>query len=307
MQKRWWKEVTGQQVNLRLEEFKCIVAINCNENYIKALEKCFSDAKIYTYSFHGDDDWNNGVSGNGDDVNFHEYLNRLCDPEFLVRGCTIFFNKYESVIDELAESIWQDFLKGGKRPKEELILGAAEVILIKWNCPFLFSNRADELITILKEDRLSQELKDAYDSSRGDLEKLTTIWLGDAKLPHHLELVKGVYAKFTTKHTIGITGASKALHFIHPGLFVPWDAKIREQYHRHSQNHSKEHEIGSPECYAEFIQTCNQITAKLMQKTKWEEIARRHPAYGRSGSLRTIAKMLDECNYCWITKKERWQ
>ncbi|MEM0096805.1 MAG: hypothetical protein QW660_09285 [Candidatus Bathyarchaeia archaeon] len=223
-----------------------------------------------------------------------------------MRGCTIFFNKYESVIDELAESIWQDFLKGGKRPKEELILGAAEVILIKWDCQFLFSNRADELITVLKEDRLSQELKDAYDSSRSDLEKLTAIWLEDAKLLHHLELVKGVYAKFMTKPTIGITGASKALHFIHPGLFVPWDTDIRKQYHLHSPDHGKEHEIGSPECYAEFIQTCHQIATKLIQNVKWTKIAKRHPAYSRLGSLRTIAKMLDECNYCWIRKKERW-
>ena len=60
------------------------------------------------------------------------------------------------------------------------------------------------------------------------------------------------------------------------------------------------------ECYADFMNTCNEIATKVLEKISKEELSRNHPAYSELHHIRTIAKMLDECNYCWFTKGERW-
>jgi hypothetical protein len=45
----------------------------------------------------------------GKNLSFESYIQALQDPEFLLKGCNIFFNEYESYVDAVAESIWQDF------------------------------------------------------------------------------------------------------------------------------------------------------------------------------------------------------
>jgi hypothetical protein len=103
-----------------------------------------------------------------------------------------------------------------------------------------------------------------------------------------------------------MVGASKALHFIEPNVFVPWDTKIRSNYHENDPLHSKQHREGTPECYANFMRTCNSVVARITSKRSYEQLAQTHPVYKALRHIRKPSKMLDECNYCWFTKNERW-
>ena len=239
-------------------------------------------------------------------MSFDSYIQALQNPDFLLNGCRIFFKKYESYVDEVAESIWQVFLKHGRRPSERLILGAAEIILIKWNCPYLFQSKSGELIYILQRDRISKDLESAYNSVKSQLSRLYSLRLSDPQFIDYLEIIKTVYTEFKDKYTIQMVGASKALHFIHPDLFVPWDSKIRENYHNNDPLHNREHMEGSPECYADFMKKCNTIAKAVTSKMSRDQLARTHPAYKMLGHVRTVAKMIDECNYCWFRRNERW-
>ena len=240
------------------------------------------------------------------DAEFSKYINKLQDPAFVLRGCLTFFTKYEGYLDELAESIWQNFLKGGKRPPVRLILGAAEAILIKWNCPFLFESEPDKLIHLLKDNRISKVLVETYEATEHLLTDLYNLELGSPNFIQYADLIKQVYSRYEACEVIRMTGASKALHFIHPKLFVPWDTIIREYYHKYDPNHTKNHKIGSPECYIDFLSTNNNITMQLIKRMPKDQLTKEHPAYSKLQVIRTIPKMLDECNYCWLRKGERW-
>jgi len=310
-QKRVWRIDGNQLKEVRLEEFTKIIAVNCNETYREKIKNCFPHAEIQRIKMELYDEEGCSQSGRDDagrdnSEGFHIYIQNLQDPNFLLKGCGIFFRKYEEYIDEVAESVWQDFLSGGKKPPKRLILGAAEAILIKWNCPFLYQDRAEKLIDALKNNEISRELEAAYNSVEPLLARLYDLRLGSPKFDDHLETIKHVYTEFKEKPTIKSVGASKALHFIHPLLFVPWDTKIRDNYHKYDPDHGKRHEIGSPECYADFMKTCNRVATKVLEKISKEELSRNHPAYSELHHIRTIAKMLDECNYCWFTKGEHW-
>jgi len=309
-QKRVWRIDGNQLREVRLEEFTNIIAVNCNERYYEKIKICFPHAEIQRIEMgmsNEEECSQNGKDDSGENnSDFHIYMQNLQNPNFLLKGCEIFFRKYEGYIDEVAESVWQDFLSGGKKPPKRLILGAVEAILIKWNCPFLYQGKAEELLDALRNDEISRELEAAYNSAESWLARLYDLSLGSPNFADHLETIKHVYAEFKEKPIIKSVGASKALHFIHPLLFVPWDTKIRNNYHKYDPTHNKQHEIGSPECYADFMKTCHRIATKVLEKISKEELSQRHPAYDKLRHIRTIAKMLDECNYCWFTKEERW-
>lgn len=99
-----------------------------------------------------------------------------------------------------------------------------------------------------------------------NLANLYKIELGNPNLVDHLDIIGEIYAEFKNKSTIGMTGASKALHFIHLTLFVPWDMRIRECYHRNDPSSHKNHEVGSPQCYSDFMNTYNNFAIKLLEK-----------------------------------------
>ena len=190
-------------------------------------------------------------------------------------------------------------MKGGQKPDKSIILGGAEAILLKWNRVFYMSH--PKLMA-----KIEDVLEDAYISTSPLLERLYTIRLGQSTLSNYLEDIGTIYENYKQKSSIGMTGASKALHFVHPDLFVPWDDAIRRYYHENDPSHSKRHEVGDSECYAEFIKTCNDITTGLLKKKTLTELVERHPAYVEYKQIRTLPKMLDECNWCWIKMDERW-
>ena len=232
-------------------------------------------------------------------MNLNQFISKLKDPDFLLRGCQIFWDNYEDNVSFAVQSLWQNFLKGGQRPDKPAILGGAEAILLKWNRVFYESRPS--LVAIIED-----ELEDAYASTLTQLEQLYNLQLGQSTLGNYLRNIKAIYENYKQKSSIRITGASKVLHFIHPKLFVAWDDDIRKYYHENDPSHSKQHHIGDAECYAEFIKTCNDIATSLLKKKKLTELVERHPAFLEYKQIRTLPKMLDECNWCWIKKEKGW-
>ena len=136
---------------------------------------------------------------------------------------------------------------------------------------------------------------------------LEGLYLGSDHFDLYLDEIKRVYGVWQSMKSIRMTGASKILHFLVPWLFVPWDDAIRKFYHSEC-NHTG-HTVGDPDCYLEFMKTCNEIAAALLEKCKCRDyryLSYLHPAYIARGDIRTIPKMLDECNYMWIQMGKRW-
>ena len=232
-------------------------------------------------------------------LSFDKFVQNLKDPEFLLKGCQVFCDKYEDNVSFAVQTLWQDFLRGGKKTSKNVILGGAEALLLKWNQAF-YKNYPRLM------EKIEDDLEDAYDSTLPSLEQLYPIRLGQPNLNKHFKDIGVLYENYKRKSSISMTGASKALHFIHPELFVAWDAKIREYYHKNDPSHNKQHKVGSFECYIDFMKTCNDIATDLLKKRTLNELVLRHPAYVEYKQIRSLPKMLDECNWCWIFKNERW-
>lgn len=93
------------------------------------------------------------------------------------------------------------------------------------------------------------------------------------------EDIKSVYSQF--KDLVGQTGATKILHFKHPGLFVMWDTGIRK--------HFKIPNTASPDHYVLFLK---------QMKTEFG-----HIAWTRQD--KTFAKAIDEYNFVMVHGKKK--
>jgi hypothetical protein len=91
--------------------------------------------------------------------------------------------------------------------------------------------------------------------------------------------IKEVYARF--KQLVGQTGASKLLHFKHPGLFVMWDTDIRKRFK--IPNHAL------PDHYIAFLKRMRQEFGHI----RWAK------------NDRTLAKTIDEYNFVVVHGKEK--
>ena len=230
------------------------------------------------------------------------FVQRLKDPAFVIRGCHLVWKTSSHEITSAAfDHIWRDFLRDGhNKPDWHTRLGIAYLMTLEWNKPF-FINNPDQLW------KFRNDIEDAFEQTRRKLETLEGLYLGSASFDLYADLVKGVYETWSLKPSIRMTGASKLLHFLIPWLFMPWDDAIRRYYHEECKHTG--HQIGDADCYLEFMRTCNDIAAALLEKCRcknYRQLAYLHPAYAARGDIRTIPKMLDECNYAWITKGLRW-
>ena len=179
---------------------------------------------------------------------------------------------------------------------QSFVLASAKLIIITWNIV-----QFQKLKTDIKL-KLEDDILDAYNRSRDIFKKLRDkrLWeldLDDDKLKND---IKYIFHAFSSKKSIGITGASKILHILNPYVFMMWDREIRQAYHL---LHNKDHEIGDEKCYLEFLKQSQMILKTLLTKTSEEEIWYKHSAILDKNFIKTFAfresilKMLDECNY----------
>ncbi|MCX8000517.1 MAG: hypothetical protein N3A69_16460 [Leptospiraceae bacterium] len=132
-------------------------------------------------------------------------------------------------------------------------------------------------------------------------EKLETINLNDSSVA---KKIKKIFIHFSGIESIGVTGASKAIHLINPELFMMWDNEIRKNYHRlHKDSTSERHSYSNKpdkaaKCYLEFMKTMQEIAKCILEKKSKKELRKMHPTYlNKPQFVSTLPKMLDECNY----------
>jgi len=128
-------------------------------------------------------------------------------------------------------------------------------------------------------------------------ERLENLHLNDDELK---ETIKRIFLEFSSKRSIGFTGASKILHVLNPFVFMMWDNNIRSAYHK---LHTDNHKLGSPECYLEFLRQSQEIIKTILNKRSEDDIWSDHLTFIDKDFMmafsfrESMLKMLDECNY----------
>src|SRR5205807_4878965 len=142
--------------------------------------------------------------------------------------------------------------------------------------------------------------------SRRGISRLANLRLGEGELSDNRATIRRLYEGFSKEDSIGWIGAAKALHILLPQLFVAWDTAIATSYHRihedyRKRSNEKERCIG---CYLRFLENCESIAAQL-RRNGVSILMNNHPAR-KHGIRRTLAKMIDECNWIRFTDEQNW-
>jgi exonuclease I len=176
-------------------------------------------------------------------------------------------------------------------------------ILSSWNAMNIMRRPYEE------RAGLDKDVLNAYKNSRDKLDKikgkkLYSLDLNDEKIA---ENIKEIFSEFSSRKTIGKTGASKVLHLLNPDVFMMWDDKIMKEYHKEHKNHKR----GTPECYLEFLRQSQQIIGDILSKREEEELWNEHLKFldkdivnlmNALSFRESMTKMLDECNYIRFTR-----
>ncbi len=227
------------------------------------------------------------------------FIQRIKNPDELIEGCRKF---HEMEPRDIAYVVSNALVS--KNPSDRYyILAGAKIFLLTWNA--VYYQRLEEEV----KQKLESEILDAYEQSRNMLnelknEKLETLDLNNT---HIADIIKECFRIFSSKKSIGITGASKVLHLINPKVFMMWDNRIKAAYHKIHPSYKKRKEPVE-ECYLEFMKTSQEIIRSLLEKLSYEEIWEKHLSFLDKNFVNAfplkepLTKMLDECNYMKFTK-----
>lgn len=181
------------------------------------------------------------------------------------------------------------------------VLVGAKLIIITWNAA-----RFQRLRREIKP-KLESDILEAHSKTMQKLEQLKAKRLEELNLddPQLKELIGSVYQEFSSKESVGYTGASKILHLLNPRVFMMWDGNIREAYHKLHSKHKKK----GAECYLEFLKQCQEIVKAVLSVKSEDDLWREHLAFldgdftSAFSFKESVLKMLDECNYVRFTNK----
>lgn len=217
-----------------------------------------------------------------------EYIERIKDPQTILEGCRKFHEKEPR---DTAYVVSRDIILKGPH-KENFIIEGSRLIKVTWDS-LRFFKRPGKI-----RERLGEDILSAYRKCRTDLSNLEKKSLRELDLSTFGNTVKRIFSVFSSKPSIECTGASKILHIICPQVFMMWDRHIREAFHL---LHTRDHKIGSPECYLQFMHQTKEIVGNI--KMSEEDLWLQHLEFLDKDFLRAfsfkenILKMLDECNY----------
>ena len=230
------------------------------------------------------------------------FIEKLKNPEVVLEYCRVF---HEFEPRDLAYIVSRYIVE--QRPYDDyFVLAGAKMIILSWNAAmFLKLSREDKR-------RFDEDILEAYRECKTifkflENKRLEELDLSDMEVR---ELIVRAFNAFASRKRIGSTGASKILHIILPNIFVMWDSRIREAYHK---LHSKDHREGSAKCYFEFLKQTQQIVVDLLSKVDEEELWKRHLSIYSINDRKlietfnfreTVLKMLDECNYVEISLRQ---
>jgi hypothetical protein len=230
-----------------------------------------------------------------------QFISKIKDHNNLIQGCKKF---YEIEPRDLVYVITRKIVIENPNSEWHLLAGI-EILLLTWNAVYIQRLKKDV------KEKLEENILSAYTNTREDFESLKNERLETVDLNDDLtvEKIKRIFKTFSSFKSIGITGASKAIHLINPRLFMMWDNEIRKNYHCiHSQRGIQE---TIEECYIKFMKTMQEIAQEILQQKSLEELWKIHPTYLNQPqfvnafsetSKREITKMLDECNYVKFRK-----
>jgi len=166
---------------------------------------------------------------------------------------------------------------------------AVDKLLREWNISY-YRYRPS-----LKQ-RICNDLDNFLKGNNPQLASLQAKMLGQLD-SSDIEVTSGLYEALSKYYSIGQTGASKVLHIFIPKVFVMWDDFICKEYHHLHSGHKPQDIV----CYREFVKTCNEVAKAIRTKISEEELSICHPSFEVSGFKKTLAKMIDECNYAQFT------
>jgi hypothetical protein len=225
-----------------------------------------------------------------------KFIDDIKDPKKFLEYCKKYHEKEQR---DIAYVVSRNVIS--KDPSNiNFILASAKLIIITWNAAG-FQRLKKEI-----KDNLENDILEAYTKTRLDLEKLKGKRLENLNLngDELKETIKKIFQEFSSKKSIGPTGASKILHVLNPYLFMMWDRKIREAYHK---LRAKNHELGGPDCYLEFLKQSQEIIKTILSKRSEDDIWNDHLTFIDKDFMaafsfkESMLKMLDECNYIRFT------
>lgn len=187
------------------------------------------------------------------------------------------FKKYE-----LRKILYDIAIEKREAKIEEEIQKAIKILLLGWNW------RA-YAVTHITNKEFTDQIKKFIESNRGMLyfleNKNKTLKNISFEEPVKGRIIKDwikeEFDKLCKEKAIGPTGASKIFHMFFPKVFMMWDEKIKNKYHK--ANHSRRHKKGSGKCYFAFLEE----TQKFIREYRNAEIFRKE----------NPVKVMDEYNY----------
>jgi hypothetical protein len=236
-------------------------------------------------------------------IDIHKFVEEIKNPEKLLKGCERFHK---------AEPRDIIYVVSGKIISENTnnldhILAGIKTLLSVWNTQYLRMKKKEI------RERLEDDILEAYRESTPYFDKLHGEKLEDVDLNNSeiVGAVKTIFRNFSNRESIGITGASKAIHLIKPQLFMIWDSSIKRAYYRIRPYYRKKAE-GDSVCYVEFMKKSQEIAKSIFTKISASELWEKHLLLLKEekrqflktfAHIETLPKMLDECNYVRITQK----
>jgi hypothetical protein len=171
-----------------------------------------------------------------------------------------------------ANRAYADFLQLQKGPDY-----ATEVVrlLNRWACR-LSSDRAPVAL---------EAWLGAHAAALKEVERLTIL---DPRVPDHAEELGGLHDDLIASmraggvHSMGDAAASKALHLLHPHLFVMWDKEIRRS---------------APEGYGAYLLQMHTLAGSLAEQAPADDVEAYLQELLGYETRKPLAKYLDEYNW----------
>lgn len=223
------------------------------------------------------------------DERVRDHIESLKKPSYLLELCRRYVEK------EKRDAVYVLVLEYAQHHSEspKCFRLAVEHFLRVWNASYYRNNPGVDA-------SLASDLEQLYESAGRELEALRQKRLGSLSSEDRLSAQK-LFKDFGERQSIGWTGASKALHMAAPQALMMWDTGIRNAYHK-----LHKHAMGKMEqCYLEFMEQSNQLATEILSKSNEPDLSRSHPSYTEFEFRKTLAKMIDECNYIEFSWKER--
>ncbi len=224
-----------------------------------------------------------------------DFRKKLENPHFLMGGCKI-FQQIEH--RDVAYIIARRYIENNSS-KNDFIL-AAKMFLLFWNDRLYRANPT-------YKDLLQDQLSVTYDATFPRIHDLTNIAIDTPDIDKIADTIYELFRICYLKDAIGIVGAAKLLHLLKPDLFMIWDNEIITNYHKlHMLNQNSHIKDSRDLCYVEFLRNCNGIAKAISARTNIEKLQIEHPSYAHFGFKKTLAKMIDECNFTHFTRNRSW-